>query len=341
MKFKKFTAFLTLLLILTFSGCSSSNVALPDGILEVHFIDVGQADCALILSGEFAMLIDGGNVADGDLVVDYIENIGITTIDYLICTHAHEDHVGGLSAVLQNFEVLNVYSPVTEYGSVAFSNFVTYTEAEGLEITIPEVGDTMEIGEAFATVLAPITDYSDANNTSIVLRLDFGETSFLFTGDAEYESEMDMIDAYTRLDADVLKVGHHGSYTSTSYLFLLEVDPVYAVISCGADNDYGHPHEEVMSRLYDADVTVYRTDLQGTIVATSDGVDITFETTYNAEIETNSDEDRDLTVIGNINSKVYHKADCSSLPYEENRVYFETEAEAIDAGYRACSNCIN
>ncbi len=190
------------------------------------------------------------------------------------------------------------------------------------------------------TVLGPQKAYEDTNNTSIVLRLDYGETSFLFTGDAERDAEADMLEAGAALQADVLKVGHHGSNTSTSYPFLREVAPEYAVISVGEGNDYGHPHEETMSRLRDADVTVYRTDLQGHIVATSDGESISFAVQKNAGVPTNPTQGAQADhYIGNINSKVFHRPDCSGLPAERNQVEFANRTDAVNAGYTPCGRC--
>ena len=207
-----------------------------DSTLEIHFIDVGQADSALILCDDAAMLIDGGNVEDSDLVYTYLRNENIDSLDYIVCTHAHEDHVGGLSGAL-NYTTANVaFCPVTDYDSNAFQNFVRYLG--DTQITVPTPGDTYELGSASFAILGPISPSDDPNNTSIVLKLTYGETSFLFTGDAERDEEQDILNAGYDLSATVLKVGHHGSDTSTTYPFLREIMPQYAVISCGAGNSY-------------------------------------------------------------------------------------------------------
>ncbi len=250
--------------------------------------------------------------------------------------------MGGLSGALSQFPADTVYCSVTEYSSTAFSNFVKYTEAQGLSITVPSPGDQWTVGDGLVTVLGPQEEYDDANDTSIILRLDYGDTSFLFTGDAEYTSEQDMLDAGVDLSATVLKVGHHGSSSSTGYQFLREVNPQYAVIQCGLDNSYGHPHDEVLSRLRDADVTLYRNDLQGNIIATSDGSTVTFETTTGVDAVTNPTAptvDEDITYIGNLNSHVFHLPSCSSLPAEQNQTTFSSREDAVDAGYTPCGRC--
>lgn len=266
-----------------FPAPQSSFIEVPEptGEMTVHYIDVGQADCTLLECGGQTMLIDGGNVDDSSLVVAYLKEQGIEHLDYMVCTHAHEDHVGGLSGPLNTCTVGQVFAPVTEYESVAFENFIQYTHEQGVDVTVPEADSSFLLGEARVIVLGPRKTYEEPNDTSIVLRVDHGENSFLFTGDMETAAEEDLLAAGCDLDVDVLKVGHHGSSTSSSYLFLREVMPEYGVISCGAENTYGHPHEEVSSRLYDAGVTVYRTDEQGTVVATSDGTEIRFATEKN------------------------------------------------------------
>lgn len=252
---------------------------------KVHFIDVGQADAALVICDGKTMLIDGGNSADSNLIYTYLKKQGVSHLDYVIATHAHEDHVGGLSGALNYATVGTVYCPVKSYSSNAFNNFVKYVQQRGSSITVPSQGHSFSLGSARCTVLAVNTS-SDTNNSSIVLRIVYGNTSFLFTGDAEREVEEAMINRGVPLSATVLKVGHHGSYTSTSYAFLWNVMPQYAVISCGKDNSYGHPHNEVLSRLHDADVWTFRTDLQGDIVCTSNGSSVSFSVgrNWNADV---------------------------------------------------------
>ncbi len=249
-----------------------------DARFEVHYIDVGQADSELVISNGHSMLIDGGNAPDSNLIVSYLRDCGINHLDYVICTHVHEDHVGGLAGALHECTADHVLCSTDNHTTKVFKNFKRYAEEQGRKIEIPSAGDSFELGESHVEILAPINKYDDLNNNSIVLRVTYGDTSFLFTGDAEREEEQDILNAGYNISADVLKVGHHGSSTSTSYPFLREVMPKYAVISCEKGNSYGHPHEETLSKLKDADAKVYRTDLNGHIIALSDGKNIEFQT---------------------------------------------------------------
>ncbi|MDR0292817.1 MAG: MBL fold metallo-hydrolase [Oscillospiraceae bacterium] len=309
--------------------------------LTVYFIDVGQADSALLLCDGAAMLIDGGNPSDSDLLYTFLKNRGVSRLDYIVATHAHADHVGGLAGALHYAAAGIALSPVTENDSRAFENFIKALGEQGVPVTVPKPGDTFALGGADVMALGPLSLSAEPNNTSIVLRITYGSVRFLFTGDAEREEERELLDAGYDLSADVLKVGHHGSDTSTTYPFLREIMPRYAVISCGKDNSYGHPHENTLSRLRDADVTLYRTDMQGTIVCVTDGRTVSFTVERNADAETNptkpsADEEE---YIGNINSLKFHRPSCSGLPAEKNRVIFATREAAVSAGYEPCGNC--
>ena len=245
----------------------------------IHFIDVGQADAALIICDGEVLMIDGGNASDSSLIYSYLTNtLGIEHIDYMIATHAHEDHIGGLSGALNACTVGKVYSPVTEYDSKTFNSFIKYVHIQGLEVTVPTVGNIFNLGSATVQFLSPKYMYANTNDTSIVVKIVYGNTSFIFTGDAEWEPEHDMVDSGYDLSATLLKVGHHGSNSSSCYVFLREIMPQYAVISVGEDNSYGHPTEDTLSRLRDVGAIVYRTDLHGDIICHSDGEKLTFET---------------------------------------------------------------
>ena len=313
---------------------------------EMHFIDVGQALSVLVeCDGQF-MLYDGGNVDDGSLVVSYLQKQGVEQLQYVFCSHAHEDHVGGLAAVMAKFPAGHAYSPVTESSTKCFNDFVKYTQQQGLQLEVPSVGTVWPLGSATVTLLGPVTGYSDTNNTSLVLRIDYGNTSFLLTGDMENTAETDLVNSGANLKADVLQVGHHGSSTSTGYLFLNAVLPEMGVISCGTGNKYGHPHEETLSILRDAKVDVYRTDLQGTITISSDGQNFTVGTErFVPDSQLNPTDPAAASTaqqayIGNVNSKKFHLPTCPNLPAEKNQILFSSYDEAIAAGYTPCSTCI-
>jgi competence protein ComEC len=249
------------------------------GQLKVHFIDVGQADCILVQQGNSYMLVDAGNNADEPLIKDYLEGLGIKEFQVVVGTHVHEDHIGSMDYIINSFKVGKVYFPRQTASTKTFNDFVSAVKNKGLQITTPKVGDTFKLGESTCTILAPNSDsYKDANDYSIVIKVTYGNTSFLLTGDAEAVSEMEMVKNGLNLKADVLKISHHGSRTSTVANFLRAVSPEYAVISVGTGNTYGHPAQTVLDRLKNAGVKVYRTDESGTVIATSNGSHIIFNT---------------------------------------------------------------
>ena len=274
---RRLTAIL-LLLCLLLCGCTPKGQSTPSiqEQLWVHFIDVGQADCILLECGGQYALVDGGNTADGDSVAAYLHMEGVDKLALMVGTHPHEDHIGGLADVLAQFTVDTVWSPEISGNSNAIRNFLKGVSNQGKEIEQPKIGQVFTLGTATITVLGPVQKYDDINNHSIVLMVQHGDNRFLLTGDMERDAENDLIDSGADLNADVLKVGHHGSESSTGYRFLREVMPDYAVISCGKGNSYGHPHEDTLSRLEDAEVAVLRTDECETIVARSTGTDIYF-----------------------------------------------------------------
>lgn len=329
-----------------------------DSSFEVHFIDVGQADAALVLCDGKAMLIDGGNAEDSNLLYTYMKKQGIDYLDYVIGTHAHEDHIGGIAGALNYASLGTAYCPTTSYTTKAFKNFVKAVNNHGASITVPSVGDRFTLGSADCHILAVNTDSGDLNNTSIVLRITYGDTSFLFTGDGEREVEEAILNRGTNVASTVLKVGHHGSDSSTTYRWLREVMPEYAVISVGKDNTYGHPTQEVLSRLRDADVTTFRTDLQGDVICVSDGKNVTFTTNRNANAEvfdgiggnstqkkpteSQDTEDTGADYVANTKSKKFHDPSCSSAQdiSAANRWDFHgTREEFIDKGYVPCKRC--
>lgn len=251
---------------------------MPGSGLTVTYLDVGQGDCTLLQCDGQTMLIDAGIGEQANHITTYLKQQGVKSIDYLVCTHAHARplrrhegrHCGLPGAHALQLRHLEQQRRVSARHARSGDGKSHHHRAG--------VGDTFALGSATVTVLGPQKHYSDVNDQSLILRVDYGSNAFLFTGDAEYQSETDVLDAGENVRCDVIKAGHHGSRTSTGYRLLYEAQPKYAVISCGAGNEYGHPHDDTLSRLRDADVTVYRTDLNGTVVCRSDGSNLTFTT---------------------------------------------------------------
>lgn len=256
------------------------------GTLTVTWLDVGQGDAAVIQCGGQSMLIDGGKPEKSSYIYAWLQQHGLSYLDVIVATHVDADHIGGLAGALNYASVGTAYCPETTGTTETFQSFVKYLAQRGKQITVPTAGETFALGGAQVQILGPLHRAEDSNDNSIVLKVSFGATSFLFTGDAERAEEQDLLNAGVNLQSTVLKVGHHGSDTSTSYPFLRAVAPQYAVISVGAGNSYGHPTEAVLSRLRDAGVTTFRTDMQGEITAVSDGQTINFSTAKNAAAET-------------------------------------------------------
>ena len=310
---------------------------------EIHYIDVGQADAALVICDGNYMLIDGGNPEDSSLIYSYLTKQNVKKLHTIVCSHAHDDHVGGLPAAVHSFEFENVYAPERENDIDAYNSFKNKVIEKGVTIKNPKPGDSFGFGSSTVEFYGPVFDTTDLNNTSIVLKITYGETSFLFTGDAEREEEQDILNRNFDLSATVLKVGHHGASTSTSYPFLREIMPEYAVISVGSKNRYGHPTEETLSRLRDADVTVYRTDLNGDIIAKSDGKTVTITTKKNEQptvvTPIPKNDNSQGSYIGNKKSKKFHYPTCHSLPAEHNQVILNSREEAISQGFSSCGNC--
>ena len=245
--------------------------------LTVHFIDVGQGDAILIQCKEHAMLIDAGDNNKGTAVQLYLRKQGVEKLDYLIGTHPDADHIGGLDVVITKFDCKTVMMPEVTRENATYRDVVSAMEYKNYKNTAPVVGTEYELGDARFTIVAPNNNYEEGyNNFSVGILLMYGENRFLFTGDMEAEAEEDMLANGISLKADVLKIAHHGSSTSSGGAFLDAVSPMYAVISCGEGNDYGHPHSETLNKLRQRDIKVFRTDEQGSIIVTSDGKELTW-----------------------------------------------------------------
>lgn len=248
-----------------------------NGDLTVDFIDVGQAEAILITTSEGkTMLIDGGDNSDENHMVDYLNKQGITRLDILVGTHPHADHIGGLDAVIRNFEIGEFYMPKVAHTTKTFEDVLLAVKEKGLTIKTAKAGVTLGLDHRMSVeMLAPVNDtYSNLNDYSAVIRLKYGTMTFLFTGDAEKISEYEMLEEGYPLNAVVLNLGHHGSNTSTTDEFLAAVNPKYAVISSGTDNKYGHPDPDIIEKLEDDMIAYFNTQTDGTIRAITNGQDI-------------------------------------------------------------------
>lgn len=240
--------------------------------LKVHYIDVGQGDSILIQQGKYNMLIDAGDNSKGEIVKAYLKKENVKKLDVVIGTHVHEDHIGGMDDVVKALDVSKIYFPKNTSTTATFTSFVNAAANKNLKFTVGKMGENFSFGEAKASILSPISDtYSNANNYSIVLKMVYGQTSFLFMGDAEKLNEKEILNAKEDVSANVIKIGHHGSNTSSSEEFIKAVNPTYGVISVGENNTYGHPNKEIIDLLNKQNIKILRTDQNGSIVITSDG----------------------------------------------------------------------
>lgn len=335
--------------------------------MEVHFIDVGQGDATLIKCGGQAMLIDAGDDTKGTAIWNYLRKQGVEKLDYLILTHPDSDHIGGAPVILTKFDVDNVLVSNYKKDTLAYYKLVQTLDDQLIQALTPATGTSYTLGNATFQILAPVNTYSNANDSSIALMVKHGENTFLFTGDAEIQAEADMLVNGNRVDADVYHVGHHGSSSASSVNFLNAVSPSYAVISCADDNVYGHPHAEVLNNLRAMGVKLFRTDEQGSVIAFSNGKEITWNCaptdSWQAGTrtlsegkdddegdtdepedteESDAEEEYDGEYILNTSTKKFHLPDCESVDdiADENKETSKlTKAKLIEDGYEACKNC--
>lgn len=351
-----------------FASSDDTNQA-ASGEMGIHFLDVGQGLSILVQSGGENLIYDGGDRSSSSFVVSYLQNQNITNIDYLISSHYDEDHVAGLVGCLNAFTVENVIGADYVQDTQIYQSFIDSVDAQGLEIQHPSVEAEFQFGTGKFTILAPESIGSNDNDNSVAIKLENGSNSFIFTGDAEASSESAMCVSGIDLCCDVIVPGHHGSATATSWDFLQATVPEYAVISCGTDNQYGHPDKDTMDQLADMGIQVFRTDKQGTIVVLSDRTNITWsqelcndnsagneedlgtqpgysETTtvqaYEAEtyeqpVVQETEPIGQMVWISATGSKYHNKPDCGNMNPANAMQMSEGEAQAL--GYEACKKC--
>ena len=360
-------------LLFFITGCAGQRGALPvsdastqagaiaqeqtEG-LAVHFIDVGQGDATLITCDGHAMLIDAGNNNMGTTVQLYLRKQGIKELDYVVGTHPDADHIGGLDVILYKFPCKQLFMPDCEKDTKTYRDVVDVVKEKQIKRKSVKAGEKYSLGAADILVAGPVIETEDANNSSIVLRVTYKNTSFLFSGDAEETEERAILEQKMDLHADVYKVAHHGSAGANLKEYVRAVSPSYAVISCGKDNVYGHPHKEVRSLLKQEGIRTYRTDEQGSILAHSDGKAITFSTqkkTGNSGISEKEEtltEQSDLEETGNKpaiyvlneNTKKIHLPSCSSvadMKANNKKEVTETLKTLEAAGYSPCKRCMS
>jgi len=321
---------------------------------SVLFLDVGQGDSALVQCDGHAMLIDGGDRSNSQKIYSVLKKQGISHLDLVVASHPHADHAGGLAAAFQAAEAELVLCSTTDASGETFQNFSRYASQKGNGIQVPEAGMVYPLGSAQVEILG-LNAAPEGNDSSIILKVTYGQNSFLFTGDASFEAENALLQSGIDLQADVLKVGHHGSSDSTEETFLAAVAPQYAVISVGWQNSYGHPSAATLELLRKTCRSVYRTDLQGDILITSNGSRLSVSTEKNAsdaEIFTPgifteptvgvSNEASRYSYIANKNSMVFHLPNCPSTAQmkESNKIFLTgTREDAITQGYSPCGSC--
>lgn len=334
------------------------------GLLEVHFIDVGQGDSTLLICDGEAMLIDAGNNDQGTKIQNYLTKQGVKKLKYMIGTHPDADHIGGMDVVLYKFDCDTILMPSEAKDTATYRDVIDTMKNKGYQNTLPQVGKEYTLGEAVFTILSPGKEYDNSNDNSIAIRVLYGKKSFLFTGDGEEEAEEDMLRSGLVLKADVYKAGHHGSRTASSEKFMKTVSPKYAVISCKEGNSYGHPHAATMNTFRAMGIDVFRTDEQGTIVAKCDKETITFNAspsdTWKAGEPTGTgkkqnhiknekqenlqgkEEKRNSSYICNTNTMKFHLESCQSvqnMKKENKQEVFTNREELINQGYKPCGTC--
>lgn len=331
---------------------------------ELHLLDVGQGQSVLIKDSDHCMLIDGGGRNSSSFVVSYLKQEGIASLDYVLLSHYDEDHMAGLIGVLSVFKTETLMVPSYEGEGVLFNSFSDAALSNDCTIIHPAAGTTYQMGDSIIEIVGPINPvYEEENDNSLCVKISYGDSKFLICGDAEQQSEYDMVSSGEDLETDVYVVSHHGSSSSSSEYFLDAINPNYALISCGYENIYGHPTEETLQKLKARNISLFRTDIQGTIIIYSDGTELTFNTEatddwspgaeyIDSDFAKDNQEEENLSeassteitasYVCNTNTKKFHYPSCPSVMQmsEKNRMYTELgRDELIAQGFQPCGNC--
>lgn len=306
--------------------------------MEIHFLDVGEADAAIVVCDGEVMVVDAGEAGSGQFLYAYLrQTLNVEQVEHVVMTHPHDDHIGGIPTVLKACKVNHLYSPMDDYPGERFQKVIKAANEQGLAITVPAYGDEFRVGSARCKVVSPIQTSVHVNDLSLALLIEYGDTRFLLTGDMEKAAEEVLLNTWEDIHADVLKVAHHGRDTSSTHMFLRVVNADHYVVSGGAQLA-----SQVKERL-EASGTLYTTAEQGTIICRSDGEDISFSFTKTTSAGTvkHHEEDGDVFFVGNRNSKKLHCSWCDSVSTmsEKNKVIFQTKQEALDNGYTGCARC--
>lgn len=324
---------------------------------ELHLLDVGQGMSALVEADGHYMLIDGGGRSASSFVVSYLQQQGMEKLDYIVVSHYDEDHISGIIGALHVFGCDRILAPDYQADTEIYESYLSAAEASGAEIIYPQQGEKYALGDAVITVTGPASYSSDLeNDRSVAVRICYGNTSYLICGDAQEQEEEDMANSGLELASDVYVVNHHGSADSSSFYFLNQVRPAYALLSCSADNSYGHPAPETMERLNAEGVSLYRTDKQGTIKAYSDGTSLWFDQEPCNDFSAGGQAETDISAAGgtgdagaggityvcNLNTKKFHYEYCDSvnkMKESNKKITNESRDSLIAQGYVPCKNC--
>lgn len=342
---KKLLIVLILIFLLCFTG-----ILIAQENLQIYFLDVGQGDASIIITpDDRVVMIDSGT--NESLILSYLQNLGISQIDLLIATHAHADHITGMDKIIARYKPKAFIDPGIPHTTATYQRMITTIDKYNINY-YEGISRKINLGSLTFTVLPPANPLirdSELNNNSVVVRLDFKDFSCLFTGDSEKEREGQLLaESRSNLNVDILKVGHHGSSSSSFPLFIKSVKPEMAVICCGQGNKYGHPHQETISLLQSLGIEIYRTDLSGTILIKTDGTDYQIFTEKESirappivKTETKTTETQEYKYAVSKKSEVFHYINCSYVASikPENLILFKTREEAIASGRRPCKKC--